>query len=383
MELQSNIWEGFKMNKKRILKFAILFMAVILSFSVFFIVKSLKDKQSDEFIYSGTAEADTFNVTSETSGKIGDIKIKEGNKVKSGDLVAIISSDETEVNLQDSEISIKNAENELGKIKDGNRIEDIKAQQALVEQAQAAVKQGDASVNNAKNNLDAAKTNYDYKKKLYDDTVTLYNSGSESKYKVDAAKNDLDNISNTLNNAKSTMDMSQAQLNNYKAQLSAASEKLNLLVNGATERDKNTAQYNLDKAQNSYELSKIQLDKNNLVSAVDGTVQTINFKKGEYVTPGTAVATLIDTKNIWVKIYVPESMLPNIKLDKNVTLKSDFIKNKTIKGKITYISPDAEFTPMNIVTKKDRMKIVYAVKIQILDNLDVVKPGMLFDVNLK
>lgn len=371
------------MNKKRILKLAILFIVLILSFSVFFIVKSLKDKQSDEFIYSGTAEADIINVTSETSGKIGDIKIKEGSKVKSGDLVAIISSDETEVNLQNSEISIKNAENELGKIKDGNRIEEIKAQQALVEQAQAAVKQEDASVNNAKNNLDAAKTNYDYKKKLYDDAVTLYNSGSESKYKVDAAKNDLDNISNTLNNAKSTMDMSQAQLNNYKAQLNAASEKLNLLVNGATERDKNTAQYNLDKAQNSYELSKIQLDKNNLVSAVDGTVQTINFKKGEYVTPGTAVATLIDTKNVWVKIYVPESMLPNIKLDKNVTLKSDFIKNKTIKGKITYISPDAEFTPMNIVTKKDRMKIVYAVKIQILDNLDIVKSGMLFDVNLK
>jgi HlyD family secretion protein len=371
------------MNKKKGIKIVILFIVLILSFSGFFIVKSLKNKQSDEFIYSGTAEADVINVTSETSGKIGEIKVKEGNKIKAGDLVAVIASDESEVNLQSSEISIKNAENELGKIQDGNRVEEIKAQQALVEQAQAVVKQGESTVESSKNNLDSAKTNYDYKKKLYDDTVTLYNSGSESSYKVDAAKNDLDNAANVLNNAKNTLDGSQAQLNNYKAQLNGASEKLNLLVNGATERDKNSAQYNLDETQKSYELSKIQLDKNNLVAAVDSTVQTINFKKGEYVTPGSAVATLIDTKNVWVKIYVPESMLPNIKLDKNVTLKSDFIKNKTMKGKITYISPEAEFTPMNIVTKKDRMKMVYAVKVQILDNLDIVKPGMLFDVNLK
>ncbi len=371
------------MNKKKGIKLVILFIVIMLSLSGFFIVKSLRDKQSENFVYSGTSEADIINVNAETSGKIGEVKVKEGSKVKAGELVAVIASDETSINLQNSEISMKNAENELGKISDGNRIEEIKAQKAVVEQAQSLVKQGEAGIESAKNNLKTAQSNYDYKKKLYDDTVTLYNSGSESKYKVDGAKNELDNITNVLNNAKSTLDVSQAQLNNYKAQLSAASEKLNLLVNGATERDKNSSQYNLDKAQNSYELSKIQLDKNNLAAAVDSTVQTINFKKGEYVTPGSAVATLIDTKNVWVKIYVPESMLPNIKLDKNVTLKSDFIKNKSIKGKITYISPEAEFTPMNIVTKKDRMKMVYAVKVQILDNLDIVKPGMLFDVDLK
>jgi HlyD family secretion protein len=86
---------------------------------------------------------------------------------------------------------------------------------------------------------------------------------------------------------------------------------------------------------------------------------------------------------MWVKVYVPESILPSIRLNKEVTLKSDFLKDKTIKGKIIYISPEAEFTPMNIVTKKDRMKLVYEVKIKILDNLESVKPGMLMDVNLK
>lgn len=371
------------MEKKKSIKFIILFVVLILTFSAFFIIKSFKDKDSDEFIYSGTAEADITNLTAETSGKISEIKLKEGAKVKAGQLIAVIASDENSINLQSSEISIKNAENELGKIQDGSRSEEIKAQQAVVRQSQALVKQGESAVENAQNSLQSAETNYNYKKKLYDDTVALYNSGAESKYKVDTAKNELDNTASGLNTSKNSIDTSQAQLNNYKSQLDAASEKLDLLVNGATEREKNSAQYNIDKAKQSYELSKIQLDKNNLIAATDSTIQTINFKKGEYVTPGTAVATLTDTQNIWVKVYVPESILSNIKLDKNVTLKSDFIKNKTIKGKIIYISPEAEFTPMNIVTKKDRMKMVYAVKVQILDNLDSVKSGMLFDVNLK
>lgn len=372
------------MSKKKGIKFVILFIVVIIiSFSGFFMFKSLKDNQAENFVYSGTAEADIINISAETSGRIGEIKVKEGSKIKAGELVAVIASDETSINLQNSEISMKNAENELGKITDGNRIEEIKGQQAVVEQAQSLVKQGESGIESAKNNLETAQSNYDYKNKLYGDSVSLYKSGAESKYKVDAGKNEVDNAANVLNNAKSTLDGLQAQLNNYKAQLNAASEKLNLMVNGATEREKNSAEYNVEKAEKSYELSKIASDKNNLTASSDSIVQTINFKKGEYVTPGAAVATLIDNENIWVKIYVPESMLPTTKLGKDVTLKSDFIKNKIIKGKISYISPEAEFTPMNIVTKKDRMKMVYAVKVKILDNLDSVKPGMLFDVNLK
>ncbi|MCH5138618.1 HlyD family efflux transporter periplasmic adaptor subunit, partial [Clostridiaceae bacterium UIB06] len=268
-------------------------------------------------------------------------------------------------------------------IKDGNRIEEIKAQEALVRQAKALVEQGEAAVKTAGNNVAAAQTNFDYKKKKYDDASTLYQSGAESKSVADAAKNELDNAQSTLEANKSSLDSTQAQLNNYKAQLDAANEKLNLLVNGSTERDKNSAEYNLDKAKKDYELSKVSLDKSNIVTYKYGVIETVNFKQGEYVTPGSPIATLLDNQNMWVKIYVPENILSSIKLNKEVTLKSDFLKNKAIKGKIIYISSEAEFTPMNIVTKKDRTKLVYEVKIKVLDNLESVKSGMLMDVNLK
>lgn len=371
---------GKKKGIKVLLITGILF---IISASGYFIVKSVNDKKGDEYIYYGTAEADKINLSSEISGKIKEIKLKEGSKVKVGDLIAVIDSDEGNLKLQDAETVIKSAENELAKIQEGNRSEEIKAQEAAVRQAEAVVQQGEAAVKSAQNNVDSAQTNYDYKKKLYDDASALYQKGAESKYNMDGAKNALDNAATVLNNSKSSLDSAQSQINSYKAQLDAASEKLKLLINGATDRDKSAAEYNVERAKNSYELSKIALDKDNVTASVDGTIETVNFRAGEYVTPGSAVVTLLDTNNIWVKIYVPESMLSHIKLDKEVTMKSDFLKDKNIKGKITYISPEAEFTPMNIVTKKDRTKLVYEVKIKVLDNLDVVKSGMLFDVNLK
>ena len=357
------------MGKKKNIKLIIILIGFGFAISAFFIAKSIKDSKSNESIYYGTVEADKINVSSETDGKIKELKIQEGSKVKVGDLVATIGSDENSLKLQDAEISIKNAENELGKIQDGNRVEEIKSQEAVVRQAQALVQQGEDSVKAAQNNVNIAQTNFDYKKKKYDDSAELYKSGAESKYTVDAAKNELDNAEGNLNNSKSSLQSAQAQMNNYKAQLDASSEKLNLLVNGATERDKSSAEYNLEIAKKNYELSKVTLDKSNIIASVDGVIETVNFKKGEYVTPGSSIATLLDNKNMWVKIYVPESVLPSIKLDKEVTLKSDFLKDKTIKGKIVYISPEAEFTPMNIVTKKDRMKLVYEVKVKILDNL--------------
>ena len=339
-------------------------------------------KDNNEFIYSGTAEADEINIASELPGRIKEVKIQEGQKIAAGDLIAIIDSSESSIRLQQTEISLKSAENDLGKINEGNRTEDIKVQQALVSQAESAVKQGEALLRQAQSSVGAAQVNYDYKLKLYNNTKSLYDGGVEPKSAVDSAQNILDNAKTSLENSPYAQDSAKAQLSGFKAQLEAAKQKLNLLVNGATERNKSAAKYSVDLADKNQELSKLTLNKNNIVSALGGVIETVNFKQGEYIAPGNPIATLLDMGNINIKIYVPEKALTSISLGKEVIIKSDFIKDKTIKGKITFISPEAEFTPMNIVTKKDRTKLVFAVKVKILDNLEAIKPGMLLDVNI-
>lgn len=372
-------------NKIKKLNIAIIFLIFILStvLSGCTFLNPFAGNRNDEFIFSGTAEADEINITSEIAGRLKDIKVQEGQRIDAGTIIASIDSPESLIKLQQSEISLKSAQNDLSKINEGSRAEEIKVQQAMVSQAEAAAKQGEALVKQAKSNLDIAQANYDYKLKIYNDTKTLYDSGFESQSALDSIKNAVDNAKSVRDNASYALDSAKAQLDSFKAQLNAAKQKLNILVNGATERDKNTVQYGVDLANKNYELSKLAFNKSNITAVSGGVIESINYKQGEYVTPGNPIATLLDIQNMYVKIYVPEKMLPQINLGKEVAIKSDFLKDKTIKGKITYISPEAEFTPMNIITKKDREKLVFAVKVKILDNTESIKPGMLLDVNIQ
>ncbi|KRQ86541.1 p-hydroxybenzoic acid efflux pump subunit AaeA [Caloramator mitchellensis] len=339
-------------------------------------------KEANGNVYYGTVEAETINVSAETMGKISEINVQEGQTVKLGDLIASLAGDESRIKLDIANINKENAKNELSKLEEGNRVEEINAQRAIVNQAQSQVNQGEALLKQAKNNLDSAKINLDYRKKIYEDYKNLYDNNSISKYEFEAAKNQYDLANVNYKNALEQVNLVKSQLEASKFQLKAAEERLNLLVNGATDKTKQSAKLNLQSAEKSSELSKINYDKNNITAPVDGIVETINFNKGEFVNVGSPVATILDINNVYVNIYVPEKALPEIKLGQDVTLKSDFIKDKTIKGKVVYISPEAEFTPMNIVTKEDRTKLVFKVKVKVVDNLDLVRPGMLMDVVL-
>lgn len=363
--------------KKRIIP--IILLLVTLSY---FGYKKVLSKPSNENIYYGIVEAETVNASFEVPGRIREILVTEGQEIKEGDIIAALYSKEGEIKLEMADLSKEGALNELDRVKEGSRREEIDVQKALVEQAKSQVEQGQALLNQAKNNLNIAKINLDYKRKVYEDYEELYNKNSISKFELNNAKNQLDLAEKNYENAKEQLRIAQTQLESFNANLKAQEAKLKLLLNGATDNMIKSASLGAKQAEKNLELSKINIDKYTLTSPLDGIVETINYNKGEFVQTGSPIVTILDKNNMYVKIFVPEKVLPSIKIGQNVVLKSDFLKDKNIKGKIVYISPEAEFTPMNIVTKEDRTKLVFAVKVKILDNLDSVKPGMLLDVLL-
>ena len=167
----------------------------------------------------------------------------------------------------------------------------------------------------------------------------------------------------------------------YEAQKKSADENLRYMINGFSKRDVESDKLKIQSSEKGLELAKVYADKNRLISPIDGLVESVNLKIGEVVNPGVAVVTMLDMNNLWTKIYVPEKILPLIKLNQKVTVKSDFI-DKSYEGEIVYIASDSEFTPMNIVTKKDRLKLVYEVKVKVLNNDGKLKSGMLVGVDL-
>lgn len=383
-------------NRKLIIPAAVALIAII-GYIGFIYVRSITAETQDSYVFYGTAEAAQIDVSTLVSGRIKNIMVQEGQQVVAGSLLATIDTPENQIKAEQSEISVESAENELMRAKEGNREEEISIQKAIVQQAEAAVrqtgnsvKQAEALVGQSEQSQKSAEDTYALKKKQYDDIKVLFDNGAATEQDLENAEYALNTSANAMESAKLSVDSAKAQLSgskaqqdSTKAQLIAAQEKLRLLINGATGRSINASEYSVAQAEKGLELTKLALDNSKVSAAKDGIIETVNFSEGEYVGVGSPLMTITDQSDLWVKIYVPEKALPNLKLGKSVSIRSDYVKKKEIKGQIIYISPEAEFTPINIVTKKDRMKLVFAVKVKILDNLDSIKPGMLLDVNVK
>jgi HlyD family secretion protein len=95
------------------------------------------------------------------------------------------------------------------------------------------------------------------------------------------------------------------------------------------------------------------------------------------------VLTVAQLDEVWVKTYVPETQLGKVYLGQKGEVISDTFPNKTYPGTVTYISPEAEFTPKNVQTKEERVKLVYRIKVTLQNPKQELKAGMPVDVILK
>jgi HlyD family secretion protein len=141
-----------------------------------------------------------------------------------------------------------------------------------------------------------------------------------------------------------------------------------------TEAD--SAQANVDALTASLDLAKTRLSFAELTSPIDGFILTKSAEIGEVVPAGATVFTAADLKNIWLTAYIGETQLGKVKLNQEAGIKTDTSPGKTYKGRISFISQEAEFTPKQIQTQEERVKLVYRIKI-VVDNADLeLKPGM-------
>lgn len=355
-------------------------IGVLIAILLYFIVDYIVAKREDK-IYYGVLEMDKINVSSEIPGKIEVLYVDDGYVVKKGQELVAIDDKENRLKVENSEINLKSSENQLQKTLDGTREEQIAAQREVVKQLETQVDQGRKNLVTLTSSFKFTVSNLENKKKIYSDTKDLFNKKFESQYNLDVARLNYENAQNQFITAQNSLENGKEALLGYEAQKKAADENLRYMVNGFSKRDVESDKLKIQSSEKGLELAKVYADKNKLVSPIDGLVESVNLKIGEVVNPGIAVVTMLDMNNLWTKIYVPEKILPLIKLNQKVTVKSDFI-DKDYEGEIVYIASDSEFTPMNIVTKKDRMKLVYEIKVKVLNNDGGLKSGMLVGVDL-
>ncbi|AGK95290.1 HlyD family secretion protein [Clostridium pasteurianum] len=172
----------------------------------------------------------------------------------------------------------------------------------------------------------------------------------------------------------------ELQQKESEAVLAITKAKQGDLPENASDNVKNSAQASVNQAQAALDLAKLQVDKCTIKSSIGGTVLEVLLHKGEMASPGMNIAKIIDLNNKYIKVYVEESKRNNVSLNENVPIYDD--NKKLGEGKITYISPQSEFTPKNTETKDEKQKTVFEVKIS-LSSIDKVSVGTMVDAEIK
>jgi len=138
----------------------------------------------------------------------------------------------------------------------------------------------------------------------------------------------------------------------------------------------------LDLARAALRTAEVRLTDTKVDAPVTGIVLGRNVEAGETVAAGLAVYTLGDLDNPWIKVYVNETKLGMVKLGQKAQVFTDTYPGKAYEGTISYIASEAEFTPKNVQTKEERVKLVFAVKVSVGNVSDELKPGMPADVKI-
>lgn len=327
-----------KMKKKRLLIVVIIAILVVAGL----VVNQMRNGMEDGVLsLSGNVEVTEAHVGFKMPGRIAELLVDEGYTVKAGDVLARLDSAEFASIVSQNRAALQEATVRLAEFRAGSRSQEI-------EQAKASLSAQEAELEKARKDFERAEA--------------LYRNGAISRAHFDAAKSAFDALS---------------------ARKKQAAELLSLVKEGPRKEQVQAAEQRVQQARAALTTSEERFKDTVLYAPMAGIVLRKNVEVGETVGAGTPVFTIGDLKNPWIKVYVKEDKLGLVKLGQKATISVDSYKGKTYEGTVTYISSEAEFTPKNVQTHEERVKLVFGVKVRVKNINDELKPSMPADVRIE
>lgn len=323
------------MDKKKKQTVALVF--VLLALGGYLAWKYLFTGENSKVEAAGTIEATTVDLKVKISGTVENFNIQAGDKVKAGDLLAVISRKDLEAQRERDLLNVAIARNRLNDLRSGARSQEIKEAQA---------------------NVNIAQVKYEKAKKDLERMEALFQEGTIAQAELEVYQS---NYTIALN------------------QLEAAQARLNLLQSGNRADQIKAAENQVKLMEAVLKSTEAMLGDLKIYSPIDGTIQTKNFENGEYVQAGASLATVTNLDRVWINVYIPTDDLPYVKQGEKATFTISGV-DKVFEGTIAEIATRGEFTPKTIQTKKERTNIVYKVKIEVDNPEKLLKPGMPADV---
>lgn len=325
--------------KKRIA--AILFLIVALVFLGYLgYGRYIKETRLHVLEAGGTIEATQVELRAKVAGTLRGLAISAGDPVARDQVVAEIVRNDLVAQKERDALSVVRAQAQLNDLIAGAREQEIK-------EAQIAV--------------DIAQLNYDQAVQTFHRATALYQEQAIPEAELEGAETACKQSRNAL---------------------ASAENRLSLLAAGSRPEQIEAARAELERNIAVLTASEALFADTKITCPINGTVLSRNFEDGEVIQIGSSVASIANLNDMWIKVYIPTADLPRIKLGQQVrfTVSGSVAEYQ---GVIVEIASQGEYTPKTIQTKTERANIVYAVKIKIDNENNVLKPGMPADVVLE
>jgi multidrug resistance efflux pump len=378
---------------------------------------------------SGAIEAEIVAITTETGGRIVATHADEGDEVERGDQLVELDTSLLEAKQNQLEAALATARANLAEVSAPPRAEDVAAAEAEVKQARAA-RNGAYTVwremssivedpLELKAQIDVARGEVAVLEKSVEAAEAELKTAEIQR--DEAARNQLNDEAMTMSQvAVKQADAARANLAAARAELAGAQSQLALLIAmrdkpltlitqanaaqmvyeqadagllvakanlasvkaGPMGEDVAIAEAQVDQAEAALASVGVQLDKLKLTAPRDGIITDRSANPGELATSGATLMNLGDLDQVTLTVFIPETQIGRVLVGQTARVEVDAYAGEVFEGAVTFIAPEAEFTPKNVQTEEERVNLVFAVKIT-LDNPDHrLKPGMPADAEI-
>ncbi len=336
---------------------------------------------------SGTIEATQVGVAPKIAGRVIKIAVREGQQVETGQLVAELDAAEVEAQARQAQAAVDAARTRPAQADASVTLAraSVDAQlvqaRAQIESALAVLEANKANVAAAEANLQAIETNLARTESDLARLEVLYRDGAVSAEQIDTARAAAKATRAQRDAARAQRDAAQIQLGAAGAGVAQARAALavaeaNRQTIGIRQQDAVASRAQLAQAQALLQQVEILRSYTVLKAPMAGVVVAKNVEVGDLVGVGAPVVTVADLSQVYLRVFVSERDLARVKLGQLVDVRVDGFPGRTFRGTVDQINSTAEFTPRNVQTKEERVKLIFGVKVALPNPEGVLKPGL-------
>ncbi len=343
--------------------------------------------------YSGTVETREIQIGSKVGGRVIQVPVEEGQIVKAGTTLVRFECDELKAQRTQAEAALAQAQADLERMVRGNRPEEI-------EQAEATAKASEAAYESARNgprkqeieqaqaDFAAATADATNAEVFFKRMEKLAATDTISRQQFDDARDKRDAAAQRAESAKQRLALLQAgtraeDLNAAEARYRQAQAAAVLAKKGFRKEDIDAARGRLQEAQGRVAELDARLREAELTAPADAVIEVVSVRPGDLVPAGRIVMTMLESSQLWVKVYVPETDLAGVHVGQGAAVRVDGFGGRAFVGHVGQIASQAEFLPRNVQTKSDREHQVFGVKVYVDNPQQALKSGMAATVHLQ